>query len=170
MTAEPIPKTQTVALVRQLGGPVEFQHDYPVPTPGPNEVLAKVLYTGVCQSGELSHQIQISEKDEAFEIQRLMVVTTQTSTPKAAPPPVQTAIPSQRSSCLTLAGTKALAASWLWAPAAAMTSASEAWSAFASRVGSVADASSALRAWSSTALRAPTICITRMAVSKSISR
>ncbi|KKA21449.1 Alcohol dehydrogenase [Rasamsonia emersonii CBS 393.64] len=50
MTAEPIPKTQTVALVRQLGGPVEFQHDYPVPTPGPNEVLAKVLYTGVCQS------------------------------------------------------------------------------------------------------------------------
>ncbi|CAI7638293.1 unnamed protein product [Penicillium pancosmium] len=45
-----IPKTQTVALVRSLGGPVEFKEDYPVPTPGKNEVLAKVLYTGVCQS------------------------------------------------------------------------------------------------------------------------
>jgi propanol-preferring alcohol dehydrogenase len=47
-----IPKTQTAALVRELGGPVEFVTDYPVPTPGRNEVLAKVLYTGVCQSGE----------------------------------------------------------------------------------------------------------------------
>lgn len=47
-----IPKTQTVALVRNLGGPVEFKEDYPVPTPGKNEVLAKVLYTGVCQSGQ----------------------------------------------------------------------------------------------------------------------
>jgi D-arabinose 1-dehydrogenase-like Zn-dependent alcohol dehydrogenase len=52
MATEPIPKTQTVAIVRSLGGPVEFQDDYPVPTPGHNEVLAKVLYTGVCQSGE----------------------------------------------------------------------------------------------------------------------
>ena len=46
-----IPKTQTVALVRDLGGEVEFKTDYPVPTPGRNEVLAQVLYTGVCQSG-----------------------------------------------------------------------------------------------------------------------
>ena len=46
-----IPQTQTVALVRSLGGQVEFRTDYPVPTPGRNEVLAKVLYTGVCQSG-----------------------------------------------------------------------------------------------------------------------
>lgn len=46
-----IPKVQTVALVRQLGGAVEFPADYPVPTPGANEVLAKVLYTGVCLSG-----------------------------------------------------------------------------------------------------------------------
>ncbi|KAL3475610.1 chaperonin 10-like protein [Aspergillus californicus] len=45
-----IPKFQTVALVRELGGPVEFVDDYPVPTAGRNEVLAKVLYTGVCQS------------------------------------------------------------------------------------------------------------------------
>jgi D-arabinose 1-dehydrogenase-like Zn-dependent alcohol dehydrogenase len=46
-----IPQTQTVALVRSLGGEVEFKTDYPVPTPGRNEVLAQVLYTGVCQSG-----------------------------------------------------------------------------------------------------------------------
>lgn len=47
-----IPKVQTVALVREIGGPVEFPNDYPVPTPGNNEVLAKVLYTGVCLSGK----------------------------------------------------------------------------------------------------------------------
>lgn len=46
-----IPQTQTVALVRSLGGQVEFKTDYPVPIPGRNEVLAKVRYTGVCQSG-----------------------------------------------------------------------------------------------------------------------
>ncbi|KAK8217570.1 hypothetical protein M8818_001328 [Zalaria obscura] len=45
-----IPEKQTVALVRTLGGPVELVDDYPVPKPGHNEVLAKVLYTGVCQS------------------------------------------------------------------------------------------------------------------------
>lgn len=45
-----IPSSQTVALVRQQGGPVEFDSSYPVPKPGRDEVLAKVLYTGVCQS------------------------------------------------------------------------------------------------------------------------
>ncbi|KAJ5759228.1 Polyketide synthase enoylreductase [Penicillium odoratum] len=45
-----IPQTQIVALVRSLGGEVEFKTDYPVPSPGRNEVLAKVLYSGVCQS------------------------------------------------------------------------------------------------------------------------
>lgn len=55
-----IPKTQTVALVRELGGQVEFVTDYPVPTPGYNEVLAKVLYTGVCQSGEFSALVDFS--------------------------------------------------------------------------------------------------------------
>jgi len=30
---------------------MEFVHDYPVRMPGRDEVLAKVLYTGVCQSG-----------------------------------------------------------------------------------------------------------------------
>ncbi|PLB55604.1 alcohol dehydrogenase [Aspergillus steynii IBT 23096] len=48
--AEPIPETQTVALVNELGGDIEFREDYPVPLPGQNEVLAKVLYTGVCHS------------------------------------------------------------------------------------------------------------------------
>jgi len=46
-----IPEKQTVALVRKQGGPVEFVDDYPVPKPGKQEVLAKVLYCGVCQSG-----------------------------------------------------------------------------------------------------------------------
>ncbi|CAG8048875.1 unnamed protein product [Penicillium nalgiovense] len=45
-----IQQTQTVALVHSLGSQVEFKTDYPVPIPGRNEVLAKVLYTGVCQS------------------------------------------------------------------------------------------------------------------------
>lgn len=53
MSSVYIPETQTVALVREQGGDVEFREDYPVPTPGKNEVLAKVLYTGVCQSGEI---------------------------------------------------------------------------------------------------------------------
>lgn len=48
-----IPKIQKVALVRELGGNITFVDDYPVPEPRRNEVLAKVLYTGVCQSGEL---------------------------------------------------------------------------------------------------------------------
>jgi alcohol dehydrogenase, propanol-preferring len=29
---------------------VDLKTGYPVPKPGPNEVLLKVLYTGVCQS------------------------------------------------------------------------------------------------------------------------
>lgn len=47
-----IPKTQLVALAHQQPGPVEFVEDYPVPQLKRGEVLAKVLYTGVCQSGE----------------------------------------------------------------------------------------------------------------------
>ncbi|KAI3317281.1 alcohol dehydrogenase, partial [Xylariaceae sp. AK1471] len=45
-----IPTTQTAATVPKLGGGVKFVDDYPVPKPGHNEVLAKVLYSGVCQS------------------------------------------------------------------------------------------------------------------------
>src|ERR1700722_5805498 len=44
--APSIPQTQTAALVRELGGKIEFRTDYPVPKPGVNEVLVKVLYTG----------------------------------------------------------------------------------------------------------------------------
>lgn len=47
-----IPKTQTAAIVRKQGGAVEFDDHYPVAQPGDDEVLVKVLYTGVCQSGE----------------------------------------------------------------------------------------------------------------------
>ncbi|KAI0200796.1 alcohol dehydrogenase [Astrocystis sublimbata] len=45
-----IPATQTAATVPELGGGVVFVHDYPVSQPGHNEVLAQVLYSGVCQS------------------------------------------------------------------------------------------------------------------------
>lgn len=48
-----IPKTQTAAVVRVQGGPVEFDDNYPVTLPSTDEVLVKVLYTGVCQSGLL---------------------------------------------------------------------------------------------------------------------
>lgn len=56
MMAFEIPTKQTVALVCELGGPVEFVDDYPVPSPGHDEVLAKVLYAGVCQSGGSLHR------------------------------------------------------------------------------------------------------------------
>jgi len=49
-----IPKTQTAALVPKQGGPVEFDDNYPVSMPGQDEILVKVLYTGVCQSGKLA--------------------------------------------------------------------------------------------------------------------
>jgi alcohol dehydrogenase, propanol-preferring len=48
---EQIPRTQVAAVVPKQGGPVEFDENYPVPLPKNDEVLVKVLYTGVCQSG-----------------------------------------------------------------------------------------------------------------------
>ncbi|KAJ6782349.1 hypothetical protein PWT90_08104 [Aphanocladium album] len=54
MATTEIPQVQTAATVPKLGGGVIFLHDYPAPKPGRNEVLAKVLYSGVCQSGTLS--------------------------------------------------------------------------------------------------------------------
>ncbi|ETI23972.1 hypothetical protein G647_05779 [Cladophialophora carrionii CBS 160.54] len=45
-----IPTTQTAAIVQKQGGPVEFDDNYPVTLPGNEEILVKVLYTGVCQS------------------------------------------------------------------------------------------------------------------------
>jgi D-arabinose 1-dehydrogenase-like Zn-dependent alcohol dehydrogenase len=50
-TVPNIPKTQTAAVVTHIGGKIEFRDDYQVPEPGNNEVLAKMLYTGICQSG-----------------------------------------------------------------------------------------------------------------------
>ncbi|EXJ92641.1 alcohol dehydrogenase [Capronia epimyces CBS 606.96] len=45
-----IPQTQIAAIVPEQGGPVEFDDNYPVSLPGEDEVLVRVLYTGVCQS------------------------------------------------------------------------------------------------------------------------
>lgn len=47
-----LPPTQKASIIRSQSGPVEFLNDYPVPKLGYNEVLAKILYTGVCQSGK----------------------------------------------------------------------------------------------------------------------
>lgn len=52
MSEQEIPKTQTAAIVRKQGGEVEFDDNYPVTLPGNDEILVKVLYTGVCQSGQ----------------------------------------------------------------------------------------------------------------------
>jgi alcohol dehydrogenase, propanol-preferring len=54
MDEQDIPKTQTAAVVRKQGGPVEFDDEFPVTLPKEDEILVKVLYTGVCQSGWLS--------------------------------------------------------------------------------------------------------------------
>lgn len=47
-----IPKTQRAWKVPKQGGDVVLDESYPVPQPGAGQVLVKVLYTGVCQSGE----------------------------------------------------------------------------------------------------------------------
>lgn len=86
-----LPETQTAAIVRELGGQVEFDENYPVPKPGRNEVLAKVLYTGVCQSGPflipgiLSPLWRSYQKSDRVQ---------QISTPNQAPQPAPTATPS----------------------------------------------------------------------------
>lgn len=74
---EQIPETQTVALVCTLGGNVEFLKQHPVPTPCQNEVLAKVLYTGVCQSGV--HSLKPVTKNLQ------LIEPSQICTPKTAP-------------------------------------------------------------------------------------
>lgn len=56
-----IPATQTAATVPSLGGGVVFDKSYPVPTPKNNEVLAKILYSGVCQSGK-QHALSLSRQ------------------------------------------------------------------------------------------------------------
>ena len=52
--ADSVPETQLAATVPKQGTPIKvvFEDAYPVPKPKKDEVLVKVLYTGVCQSGE----------------------------------------------------------------------------------------------------------------------
>lgn len=54
MSTAAVPATQLAATVPKQGGPVVWDEHYPVPKPEKDEVLVKVLYTGVCQSGRLS--------------------------------------------------------------------------------------------------------------------
>lgn len=53
MSTATVPATQLAATVPKQGGPVVWEEKYPVPKPETDEVLVKVLYTGVCQSGRL---------------------------------------------------------------------------------------------------------------------
>lgn len=50
MATSSIPPVQRAALIHEQGGPVRIVTDYPVLEPSDNEVLVRVLYTGVCQS------------------------------------------------------------------------------------------------------------------------
>ncbi|CCE26918.1 alcohol dehydrogenase [Claviceps purpurea] len=49
MTKPEIPKEQYAAVVEKTGGPVVYKK-IPVPSPGPDEVLVHVLYSGVCHT------------------------------------------------------------------------------------------------------------------------
>ena len=53
MPSNSTPETQLAATVPKQGGPIKikWEEQYPVPKPAKDEVLVKVLYTGVCQSG-----------------------------------------------------------------------------------------------------------------------
>jgi alcohol dehydrogenase, propanol-preferring len=44
-----MPKTMKAAVVRSLGSPMTIE-EVPVPTPGPGEVLVKIIATGVCHT------------------------------------------------------------------------------------------------------------------------
>ena len=39
-----------VAFIEKTGGPVQYK-DIDVPTPGPDEVLVNIKYSGVCHTG-----------------------------------------------------------------------------------------------------------------------
>jgi propanol-preferring alcohol dehydrogenase len=46
-----IPSEQWAQVVEQKGGPNVYKQ-IPVPTPGPDEVLINIKYTGVCHTGK----------------------------------------------------------------------------------------------------------------------
>lgn len=47
--APEIPKEQWAQVFSKTGGPIEYKK-IPVPTPGPDEVLVNIKYTGVCHT------------------------------------------------------------------------------------------------------------------------
>ncbi len=49
LATQAIPKTQKAVIFYEHGGPLHYQ-DVPVPTPGPNDILVNIKYTGVCNS------------------------------------------------------------------------------------------------------------------------
>lgn len=111
-----IPKTQTAATVPKLGGGVVFVHDYPVPQPGHNEVLAKVLYSGVCQSGKNeATYIKLYFRDSQTLDYNSKPYSVQISTLKLASPHQLREHQLRMSSYLMLEGMRVLGASLPWA-------------------------------------------------------
>ena len=53
MTPNPsnVPKKQWAQVFEKAGGPIEYKQ-IDVPTPGPDEVLINIKYSGVCHTGE----------------------------------------------------------------------------------------------------------------------
>jgi hypothetical protein len=47
--APEIPKEQWAQVIEKTGGPVDYKR-IPVPTPGPDEVLVNIKYSGVCHT------------------------------------------------------------------------------------------------------------------------
>jgi hypothetical protein len=168
----PIPKTQVAATVPKQGGPVKWEENYPVPEPGQGQVLVKVLYTGVCQSGQCCH-LMLGTYEQLHRVRpaKAKLTNLQICIPKLAPPLAPMASPSRPSSSLTSVDTKASDGSWLSVrhhplqspqkpvPAShahlqtrpASPSRSARWSASASSPGCATNASSACPAVSSTA-------------------
>lgn len=165
-----IPETQTVALVRQLGGRVEFVDEYPVKFPGQDEVLAKVLYTGVCQSGTI-HSAKL------LPAMAWLTDYSQTSTLAQAPQQVPMASLSPILSSLTSEATKASAALSpldLVSPSVIPPFTLATWLAYASARASAGAATTAWRARSSTVeawatSHRPTTCTMRTALFRSMS-
>lgn len=47
--AEVVPKTHKAAIFDTIGGPIVVR-DVPTPEPGPDQILVKIIYSGVCHT------------------------------------------------------------------------------------------------------------------------
>ena len=158
-----IPKTQLAALVWKQGDAVVWDEAYPVPEPKQNEVLVKVLYTGVCQSGGFSYCRPVLPGGSRLHCHQICI-------PKMAQLQVPMDCRSPKLNTLTLVATKASVVSWLLdlTPRLLIPSRLGLWSASASSPQSAMSVNIARPIVNSTARSRQTIYTTKMAVSRSI--